>query len=62
MRLFNLLGVEIRTLMNAVRQDAGVFRQQVSAAGLPNGVYILHLETLTETRRDVSIEKIIVNR
>jgi len=62
MRLFNLLGVEIRTLMTNVRQDVGIFRQQVSAAGLPNGVYILHLETTTATRRDVSIEKIIVNR
>jgi hypothetical protein len=55
MRLFNLLGIEIRTLMNSVHQDVGVFRQQISSAGLPNGVYILHLETETANRRSVSI-------
>jgi hypothetical protein len=62
LRLFNLLGVEIATLINAERQDAGVFRQRLVADGLPNGVYILRLETVSRGRQDTSIEKVVVNR
>ncbi|MCL2412784.1 MAG: hypothetical protein FWC98_01445, partial [Bacteroidales bacterium] len=62
MRLINLLGIEVKTLMNGVRQDVGIFRQQITSAGIPNGVYILRLETVTATRRDVAIEKVVINR
>jgi hypothetical protein len=62
LRLLNLLGVEIRTLIAGEQQEVGVFRHQITAEGLPNGVYILRLETISHGRRDVSIEKVVVNR
>jgi hypothetical protein len=62
LKLYNLLGVEIRTLINAESQDVGIFRQRLSAEGVPSGVYILRLETVARGRREIAIEKVIVNR
>ena len=62
MKLFNLLGVEIKTLMLGERQDVGVFRQRLNAEDVPNGVYILRMETVSGNNKETSIEKIVVNR
>jgi hypothetical protein len=62
LKLINLLGVEIKTIINAEHQDIGIFRQGMNVYDIPSGVYILRLETISRGRREVSIEKIIVNR
>jgi hypothetical protein len=62
MKLFNLLGVEITTLIEGERQNVGVFRKKLTADNIPDGVYILRLEAVSENKRDISVEKIVVNR
>jgi hypothetical protein len=62
LKLFNLLGVEVRTLISGESQDVGIFRERLSAEGIPSGVYILRLETVSRGRRETAIEKIVVNR
>jgi hypothetical protein len=62
MKLINMLGVEIKTLINGEQQDIGISRIQLFADGVPNGVYVLRLETVSKNRRDIDIEKIVVSR
>jgi hypothetical protein len=62
MKLINLLGVEVKTMMSEQYQDVGIFRHRIVADGLPNGVYILRLETISRGRREIAIEKVVVNR
>jgi hypothetical protein len=62
LRLFNLLGVEVKTLISGESQDVGIFRERLNAEGIPSGVYILRLETVSRGRREIAIEKIVVNR
>ncbi len=44
LRLFNLLGQEVATLVNA-SMPTGTYQYQLDAAGLPAGVYVYGLET-----------------
>jgi hypothetical protein len=62
MKLLNLLGVEIATLVNGEHQEVGVFRKKILADGIPNGVYVLRLETVSKSKKNISIEKIVVSR
>jgi hypothetical protein len=62
LKLYNLLGVEILVLIGGERREVGIFRQNLAALDLPNGVYVLRLETVSRSRKDISIEKVIVNR
>jgi hypothetical protein len=62
MRLFNLLGVEVKMLINGERMPIGIFRQRLVADGVPEGVYILRLETVSKGKMETSIEKVVVIR
>jgi hypothetical protein len=62
MKLFNLLGVEVEIVLDGERQNVGVFRKKIITDHIPDGIYILRLEASSETRRDISVEKIVVNR
>ncbi|MCL2028029.1 MAG: hypothetical protein FWG79_06015, partial [Bacteroidales bacterium] len=62
LKLLNLLGVEVKTIINAEHQDVGIFRQGMSADDIPSGVYILRLETISKGKRNIAIEKIVVNK
>jgi hypothetical protein len=61
-RLLNLLGVEVRTLVDSERQEMGVYRQRLSVDGLPNGVYVLRMEAVSRGNREFSVEKVVINR
>ena len=46
MKIYNVLGREIRTLVNE-KQSPGNYQVQFDARGLPSGVYIYRLEVGT---------------
>jgi hypothetical protein len=43
LKVYNALGLEISTLVNQ-RQDAGSYRAEFSADGLPSGMYFYRLQ------------------
>jgi hypothetical protein len=49
LRVFNILGQEVRTLVNE-RKDAGVYKVVFNSDGLPSGVYVYRLQSGGVTR------------
>ncbi|MDR2907125.1 MAG: T9SS type A sorting domain-containing protein, partial [Bacteroidales bacterium] len=61
-KLFNLLGVEVSTVVASERQNAGIFRSRLSAETIPSGVYVLRMETISKDQKETSIEKVVVTK
>lgn len=45
LKIYNILGVEVKTLLSNKKFNAGVYKVSVDAANLPSGLYIYRLET-----------------
>jgi hypothetical protein len=50
LKVYNVLGKEVATLVNAEMTDGGMHRVQFNASGLSSGIYFYRLEAGTETQ------------
>lgn len=61
LKLYTMLGEEIKTIVNSERQT-GLYRRNISSEGLAAGVYVLRLETASGEKIETDVVKVVVQK